>query len=154
MLKIDHIIGSVSDAELHDQIHDLEHAHAVDFLVLPRQDLSRRRFRSSTESGHEIAISLARDEQLFDGAVLMLDHTKALVVKVEAEDWLRLTPKDQSSALQVGFHAGNLHWRVRFDGVDLLVAVERELQSYTDRIDALIKDGSVKAQFEKGAAHG
>lgn len=154
MLKIDHIIGSVSDAALHDRIHDLEHAHAVDFLLLPRQDLSRRRFRSSTEKGCDIAISLARDEQLFDGAVLMLDQTNALVVKVEAEDWLRLTPRDQSSALQVGFHAGNLHWRVRFDGDDLLVAVERELQSYTDRIDTLIKDGSVKANFERGAMNG
>ncbi|WP_394689848.1 urease accessory protein UreE [Hoeflea sp.] len=154
MLKIDHIIGSVSDAALHDRIHDLEHAHAVDFLLLARQDLSRRRFRSSTEKGSDIAISLARDEQLFDGAVLMLDQTNALVVKVEAEDWLRLTPRDQSSALQVGFHAGNLHWRVRFDGDDLLVAVERELQSYTDRIETLIKDGSVKAHFERGAMNG
>jgi urease accessory protein len=154
MLKIDHIIGSVSDAALHDRIHDLEHAHAVDFLLLPRQDLSRRRFRSSTEKGCDIAISLARDEQLFDGAVLMLDHANALVVKVEAEDWLRLTPRDQSAALQVGFHAGNLHWRVRFDGEDLLVAVERHLQSYTDRIDALIKDGSVKAHVERGGANG
>lgn len=154
MLKIDHIIGSVSDAALHDRIHDLEHAHAVDFLLLSRQDLSRRRFRSSTEKGCDIAISLARDEQLFDGAVLMLDQTNALVVKVEAEDWLRLTPRDQSSALQVGFHAGNLHWRVRFDGDDLLVAVERDLESYTDRIDTLINDGSVKAQFERGALNG
>jgi urease accessory protein len=113
-----------------------------------------RRFRSSTEKGCDIAISLARDEQLFDGAVLMLDHANALVVKVEAEDWLRLTPRDQSAALQVGFHAGNLHWRVRFDGEDLLVAVERDLQSYTDRIDALIKDGSVKAHVERGGANG
>lgn len=152
MLKIDHIIGSTSDAALHDRIHDLEHAHAVDFLLLPRHDLSRRRFRSTTEGGRDVAISLARDEQLFDGAVLMLDHTNALVVKVEAEDWLRLTPKDQSAALQLGFHAGNLHWRVRFDGDDLLVAVERELESYTDRIGALIKDGSVKARFERGGA--
>ncbi|WP_422370042.1 urease accessory protein UreE [Hoeflea sp.] len=154
MLKIDHIIGSASDATLHDRIHDLAHAHAVDFLVLPRQDLSRRRFRSSTEGGRDIAISLSRDQQLFDGAVLVLDRSNALVVKVEAEDWLRLTPRDRSAALQVGFHAGNLHWRVRFDGDDLLVAVEREPESYTDRIDALIEEGLVKARFEKGGANG
>jgi urease accessory protein len=154
MLKIDHIIGSASDAVLHDRIHDLAHAHAIDYLVLPRQDLSRRRFRSATEGGRDIAISLARDQQLFDGAVLMLDHSNALVVKVEAEDWLRLTPRDQSAALQVGFHAGNLHWRVRFDGDDLLVAVEREVESYTDRIDALIQNGLVEALFEKGRTDG
>lgn len=152
MLKIDHIIGSTSDAALHDRIHDLEHAHAVDLLVLPRQDLSRRRFRSTTEAGRDVAISLSRDEQLFDGAVLMLDHAHALVVKVEAEDWLRLTPRDQATALQLGFHAGNLHWRVRFGGNDLLVAVEREPESYTDRIEALIKDGSVKARLQRGGA--
>ena len=143
MLRIEKIIGTSSDGEVHQQLHRLEHAHAVDYLVLPRKDLARRRFRASTENGREVAVSLPRDETLFDGALLQLDQHEALIVKVEAESWLRLKVPDKSAALRVGFHAGNLHWRVKFDGNDLLVAIENELKTYMDRLDLLMKEGIV-----------
>lgn len=143
MLLVERIIGDRSDASLSHQLHHLEHAHAVDFLVLPRNELSRRRFRARSEDGLDVAITLPREEKLFDGAILALDTDSALVVKVEADNWLRLRPADMAAALQVGFHAGNLHWRVRFDGDDLLVAVEQELKSYLERLEDLTKNGTV-----------
>lgn len=143
MLRVEKIIGTSSDGGVQQQLHRLEHAHAVDYLLLPRKDLARRRFRSSTENGREVAISLPRDEALFDGALLLLDQHEALIVKVEAESWLRLKVLDTSAALRVGFHAGNLHWRVKFDGNDLLVAIENETKTYLDRLDLLMEEGIV-----------
>ncbi|MBL7406143.1 urease accessory protein UreE, partial [Escherichia coli] len=86
----------------------------VDVLVVSSADVARRRIRATTQSGEEIALALPRDEPLFDGAVLALDADRALIARVGAERWLRLVPASQAAALELGYHAGNLHWRVRF----------------------------------------
>ncbi len=137
------ILGQRDAPELAAPLHRLEHSEAVDWLVLPRADLARRRFRGRTEAGRDIAVALPRDRQLFDGAVLELNEERALVVRVEAEAWLRVRPSDAAAALRLGYHAGNLHWRVRFDGTDLLVALEGPEQAYRDRLAALVAEGTV-----------
>lgn len=159
MIRIDKIVGARThkgaEDDLNKQLHRLEHEHAVDFLILNRMDLARRRFRAKTQNGQDIAVSLPRDETLFDGAVLIATQTQAIVVKVEAEEWLRLKVPSKSAALQVGFHAGNLHWRVKFDEDDLLVAIEQDIGTYMDRLALLIKAGTVISVLERddGADH-
>lgn len=51
--------------------------------------MARRRMRVCTQRGEEIAIALPREETLFDGAVLLLDDTRAIVVRATVECWLR-----------------------------------------------------------------
>lgn len=136
------ILGS-SD-EFHDALHRLDHAHAVDVLRLPRADLARRRLRTRTEGGAEVALALPRDKALFDGAVLAMSDTAALVVRVETETWIRLTARDQAMALKLGYFCGNLHWRVRFDGEILMIAVETEERLYHDRLAPMIAAGEVR----------
>lgn len=135
------ILGTASDPALHDRLHHLAHAHGVDHLRLSRADLQRRRLLGRTEAGREVAIALPRDTQLFDGAVLEIGPQSALVVRVEAEDWLRIRARDGAAALRLGYQAGNLHWRVRFDGLDILVAVETSTQSYLDRLAHMFVSG-------------
>lgn len=138
------ILGSVSD--FHDRLHGLEHDHAVDVLRMARADLSRRRLRAVTEGGREVAVALPRDQKLFDGAVLALSEDSALVVRVEAETWLRLVPADQAVALRLGYFCGNLHWRVRFEGHVLLIAVETDEQVYFDRLAPMLGSGDISLQ--------
>ncbi len=71
-----------------------------------------------------MAIALPRDQKLFDGAVLLLDADRALVVRVDRQHWLQLQPRSLADAIELGYHAGNLHWRVRFADEALLVALE------------------------------
>ncbi|WP_338054566.1 urease accessory protein UreE [Salipiger pentaromativorans] len=147
------ILGSAADAEFHEEIHRLEHDHAVDHLRLAKTDLSRRRLRAVTEAGREIAIALPRHEHLFDGAVLEFGAGSALVVRVEAERWLRLRPTDAPRALKLGYFCGNLHWRVQFDGEDILVAVETEEKTYLDRLGPTLEAGEALLIAEPHAAH-
>jgi urease accessory protein len=146
------ILGSREDPALSGALHRLEHAHAVDELLLPRADLARRRLRAVTRAGREVAVALPREQKLSDGAVLALDADGALVVRVEAERWLRLTPADATAALALGYHAGNLHWRVRFDGADLLVALEGPDATYLDRLTGFLETGRATAAVEEGAS--
>lgn len=135
------ILGSAAD--FHDALHRLEHAQAIDVLRLARADMSRRRLRTLTEGGKVVALALPRDQKLFDGAVLALSQDAALIVRVEAENWLKLKAADQATALRLGYFCGNLHWRVRFEGDVLMIAVEAEEQTYHDRLAPMLDKGVV-----------
>jgi urease accessory protein len=66
-----------------------------------------------------------------------------LVVRVDKEHWLRLEPRSLADAVELGYHAGNLHWRVRFQGEALLVALEAPVDDYLDRLGALVTERRV-----------
>ncbi|RJF76333.1 urease accessory protein UreE [Rhodopseudomonas palustris] len=138
MLRIDHVLGSRLAPGISEGLHRLEHSGAVDIVNIPVADLARRRLLTKTKSGRELAIALPRHEKLFDGAVLWLDHDKAIVVRAGTERWLRLTPRSIADAIELGYHAGNLHWRVRFEGETLFVAIEGRAEDYMARLDDLI----------------
>ena len=143
------ILGSRESPGIAEALHRLEHAHRVDEVMLPRAELSRRRLRARSRDGRDIAIALPRETPLHDGAVLELGPDRALVVRVEAEDWLRLVPADPAAALSLGYHAGNLHWRVRFAGPELLVALEGPAERYTDRLREFLESGRVHVARER-----
>lgn len=143
MLRLHGIVGDRQDRTLHRKLHHLEHHDAIEFLFVAEPDLGRRRLRAVTDRGTECAISLERDNTLFDGAVLLIDDSRAIVVKAGAPTELRLRPRDLDGAVRIGFMAGHLHWRVRFDGSDLCVVVDGALSDYTARIAPFLDDGSV-----------
>jgi urease accessory protein len=143
MLRIEQVLGSRLDAALAERIHKLEHLGAVDLLTVPVADVSRHRFRATTQSGMEVAIALPRHQRLFDGAVLVLEHDHAVVVRVAQEHWLRLQPLAIADAIELGYHVGNLHWRVRFVGEAVLVALEAPMDDYLARLVELIRDRRV-----------
>ena len=99
--------------------------------------------RAQTRGGEDLAISLPRDQPLFDGAVLLLEPGRAIVVRVNAERWLRLSPRSISDAVELGYHAGNLHWRVRFAGESLLVALEAPVDDYVARLGGMVTERRV-----------
>lgn len=143
MLFIDRVLGSRVDVGLAERLHHLEHHGQVDVLTLPAAELARRRFRAVTRAGTEIAIALPRDEPLFDGAVLVCEDHRAIVVRVDAERWLRLQPRDTASALELGYHVGSLHWRVRFEADAICVALEGPAEAYRARLAALGLDDRI-----------
>ena len=151
MLHIDRIVGDRADPSLHHRLHRLEHHGAVEFVTIPLADMARRRLRISTPSGEDLAIALPRDQKLFDGAVLLIDDARAVVVRAEVERWLRLRPASVAEAIELGYHAGNLHWRVRFQGDSLLIALEGPEEAYRARLDALFGNRFADGAVEAGA---
>lgn len=143
MVLVERVLGDRADPEMAQRLHRLEHRGQVDIVCLRAEELGRRRFRAVSEGGREVGIALGRADRLFDGAVLLLDDGHALLLRVEVERWLRLLPKTTQDAIQLGYHAGNLHWRVRFDGDALLVALERPLEEYIERVGGLVAEGRV-----------
>jgi len=143
MLHIERIVGSAAEPSLHERLHRLEHRGAVDEVTLATADMARRRLKAVTRAGVEIAIALPREERLYDGAVVLLEADRAIVVRAVPERWLRLVPRGIADAVELGYHAGNLHWRVRFEGEALLVAHDGPADAYLARLGDLVTDRRV-----------
>jgi urease accessory protein len=144
VLHINGIIGGITDARLHAALHRLEHAGRVEYLTLGGDDMLRRRLRVTTDRGSECAIALAREDKLFDGAVLLLDADYALVVRAAATRWLEVQPIDLAAAIELGYCSGNMHWRVAFSGPVLRIALSGPKEEYLARLAPLIAAGRVK----------
>ncbi|MGY8996621.1 MAG: urease accessory protein UreE [Alphaproteobacteria bacterium] len=141
MLMLTTIHGLMTDDAVHERLHELSHNNAVETIRLERQDMQRHRLRVATDKGTLCAIALPRDVALEDGAVLEIDETRAIVVRAIEERWLELVPRDAEAALELGYHAGNLHWRVQFRDGCLAVALEGPEQAYLDRLSLFLSDG-------------
>jgi urease accessory protein len=152
MRRIDRVLGSRLEPDLSEELHRLEHRGAVDIVHVPVADLARHRLLITTRGGEELAIALPRHQKLFDGAVLLLDGERAIVVRAATERWLRLEPRSISDAVELGYHVGNLHWRVRFGGEVLLVALEGRPEDYTARLENLISARRVGVTVLDGEA--
>ena len=136
-LRVDRIIGNRLDAALAGTLHHLAHHGAIDLLRLDAADLKRRRLQATTERGRLVQIALPRSETLADGAVLAIDAQGAVVVRVRTQSALRLAPRDAADALALGYHAGNLHWAVRFEGPVLVVPLDAPADLYLARLGDL-----------------
>jgi urease accessory protein len=143
MLRLTRILGASDDAVLAAQLHEVSHAGRIEEITLGRDDLARRRIRIATDAGTDCAIALDRSEKLFDGAVLLLDADRAIVVRMEPERWLSLETASPAAALRLGYFAGNMHWRVRFEGSILHIALEGEAADYLARLDPVLRQGGV-----------
>jgi len=146
-VAINAVLGSRADPAIAEKLHQLEHLGGqIERVTVTSADLARHRLRVRSDKGTEFLFALPRHVALFDGAVVLLEERRAAVVAVDAERWLRLTPASAADALELGYHAGNLHWRVRFDAADLLVALEASKDDYLARIAPLVARGRVKVR--------
>ena len=143
-LRLDGIIGYETDAGLAERLHRLEHRGLVEIVTLSGEDTLRRRLHVSTDRGTECAILLARDRRLGDGAVLLLDEDRAIVVRLEELRWLTLAPRDMDAAIEIGYFAGNMHWPVRFEGSHLRIAMRGPAEDYLERLKPFLDDGRIR----------
>ena len=144
MLRLTQVLGSVADADLSQRLHLLGHDGYVETILLQRSDAQRHRLRTVTDRGTDVAIVLGRHESLSDGAVLYLTEDRAIVVRMTEEAWLSFVPIDAAAALELGYAAGNLHWRVRFADGTLQVVREGPEELYLDRLRPLLSSGRIR----------
>lgn len=144
MLQLRDIIGNLTDPDLAEQLHQLEHTGSVEYIILSKEDVRRKRFRTLTDRGTDCAIALERSENLENGAVLLLDSTRAVIVKIAETQWLEFKPVNLNAALELGYLAGNLHWQVDLVQNNLRIALASPEQTYLERLAPLINSGRVE----------
>lgn len=144
MVRITSLVGEAGDPDIGERLHVLSHAGKVEYVVLSRKDMSRHRLRAATDKGTECAVALPRSERLSNGAVLLMEEDRAIVVRMSQEEWLDIVAADADAALELGYLAGNMHWRVRFDGSVLKIALEGPESNYLSRLTPLLESGRAR----------
>lgn len=137
------IIALSSDPDFAEKLHHLGHAGKVEYLTISGGDLARKRLRVTTDKGTECAIALPRHVALEHGAILEVNETRAIVVELQELPWLCFEASDQAAALRLGFLAGHHHWRVRFEGVRMYVALDGPATAYTERLKDELDSGRI-----------
>jgi urease accessory protein len=82
-----------------------------------------------------------------------MELERAIVVRIGAPKRLTLRPDGIEAALELGWNAGNLHWRVTIRGRDLVIALDGPEVDYLARIRPLLDAGSVTVAPEAPLAH-
>jgi urease accessory protein len=146
---LDGIVGWVTDRAVADRLHELRHhpdlEHAVEYLHLDVHDLDRKRLRATSDAGTDYAIVLPRDSALADGAVLLLEPDRAVVVCAGAPRTMTLRANDIGAALRLGLLAGHLHWKADQRDDAVVVRLEGPESDYTSRIVELLESGRVES---------
>lgn len=142
-LRLTAILGRADAPALRDRLHAMEHGGQVEIVRVPRADAARRRMLLTTDRGRACALILPREAALEDGAVLHLSEALAILARVDGGPRLRLIPADAASALRLGYHCGNLHWKADFaDG-----AIEVHVDGPEDAYRARLRDAATLARF-------
>ena len=143
MVRVTNLVGVAGDEHVGERLRALSHAGQVEYVILSRADMSRHRLRVVGDRGTECAIALARSEKLANGAVLLLEADRAIVVRMQEEEWLAIVAVDEAAAVELGYFAGNMHWRVRFEGPVLKIALEGTEANYLTRLAPLFDSGRI-----------
>jgi urease accessory protein len=144
LLRLSSIIGSVSEPQIADRVHEVGHHGVVEYLDIGADDIRRHRLRLRTDQGTDCAIALPRHSTLQHGAVLLLEKERAIVVRMQERKWLHVAPADTAAALELGYFAGNMHWPVRFEGEHLLIEQQGPAERYLDRLEFMITAKRIK----------
>ncbi len=146
MIRVTSLAGLASDPALAGRLHELEHRGGIEKVRLSRTDMARRRQQLRSDRGTELALLLDRDARLQDGAVLLLEADRAIVLELQAQPWLVLRALDTARALELGHFAGSMHWKVRFDGDRLCIALNGSRDDALKRLAHLLARGGVDVE--------
>jgi urease accessory protein len=128
MILVESVLGSAADDVWTDRLR----AARVDVLRLDQAEAHKSRFRKTTSSQTEVAVSLERGTQLRDGDVLFWDEQGrvAIVARVDLTDVMviDLTPLIRQDAVEsmdtcfaLGHALGNQHWAAVVKGLRVYV---------------------------------
>ena len=97
-------------------------------------------------------IILGRDQRLAHGAVLLLEPERAVIVRLSEPVWLCVQARDVPAAIELGYLAGNMHWKVRFEGETLSILLEGDGSQYRARLAELLDSGRAAVTAPEGYA--
>ena len=108
------ILGNENDESFFEKLHRLSHKSLVDYIDIKPEDSFRRRMRMVSVNGREYKLAIPRSQKIENGSILWLSEESAVVIRILNGPKIRVIPKNISSAVRLGYHCGNLHWKTNF----------------------------------------
>lgn len=139
LLRLPAVLGVAAEEPWHGRAHAAEAAGCLEVVRIARTDSARRRMRLVTDHGRDVALALARDAALPDGAVLHWSDELMIVARIDGGPRLRLRPRDAASALRLGYFCGNLHWKADFRDGAIEIHMDGPEESFRARLAGAAK---------------
>lgn len=138
------IVGHQSADEFRESVRTHVEAGSAVCLRIPAKELGRRRLKVQDQHGKEYGIALPRNADLGDGTVLAIDQHRVVLVEAEESKELVLQAVSPEAGIRLGWVAGHLHWKVRFEGDRLAVLLEAPRSEYVKRLGESVGGGSIR----------
>jgi len=139
LIETKSVIGNIKkDQGLEEVYRRYVQSGSCESITLTRFETPRTRMRRESDKGTKITILLPSGTRLKDGDVLLLDDSRMIVVKVQAEDTGTIRIRDGLDrlhsievAMRVGHALGNLHRPLIAEGdrVYFPIQAESELEN-------------------------
>jgi len=154
MLVVDKIIGDVEEPRFAER--------RTEYLLVDSVEASKRRFRSHTDAGTDIAIDLKRGSYLRHGAVLYDYGEKIIAVERKPEEAMvvRLSAELEASerlarAVRIAHAFGNQHVPLEIEGEEIRIPIttSREIAAETARETGVIDEELHFGKVQLGLKH-
>ncbi|MBU5315492.1 urease accessory protein UreE [Clostridium bornimense] len=137
------VIGNIKDIDNLDGYH-------VETIYLNSEDMLKRILRVSSDQNREYGITLENNEKLKDGDILYNKDKNIIVVKVNSEDVLIITPSTITEMGIIAHSLGNRHLQAQFENDKMIIQYDRlvEEELKKDNINYERKNIVLKKAFK------
>ncbi len=143
----ENILGNENDELFSEKLHHLSHKSLVDYIEIKSEDSFRRRMRMVSTYGREYKLAIPRSQKIENGSILWFAENFAVVIRILNGPKIRVTPKNITSALRLGYHCGNLHWKTNFIQGGIEIILSGESQNYFDRLKTLEEFADFEVEY-------
>ena len=160
MIVVEAILGNAGkDPRLGDLERRWQATGRAETVELTPAEAQKGRFRTVTNKGTPLGISLGRGTIVRDGDVLYLNEPeeRMIVARLKPEQVLMITVKPAGSpadllriALQLGHVLGNQHWPVKIEGMSVYVPVSVD-RKVTETVLRTYNLEGIEYRFEQGS---
>jgi urease accessory protein len=133
------------------RIHSHIHGSPADVVVLDHDARHRRRMAMTGQNGLAFLLDLAEAEVIRDGAALILEDGREVLVEAAAEPLAELTPSDPAHAIRLAWHLGNRHLPTMFDGGAILIRRDHVIEAMALGLGASVRHVQRPFDPESGA---
>jgi len=127
----------------------------VGVVTLAYDERYRRRGLLRTDAGEEILLDLAEAVELRDGAALVLEDGRQVLIRAAPERLTEVRGADPRHLLRLCWHLGNRHLPVQVEADRLLIRHDHVLEEMLIRLGATLQSVTEPFQPEGGAyGHG
>ena len=120
-----------------------------DRVLLDNEQLLKRVQRLTTQSGREIGLQLAHNQELHDGDIVHLDEDSLITVEAAPTDVLVIAPQDLKTMAFVAHSLGNRHLQAQFFGPESEYGRAAMVVRYDHTVEDFLTEHDIPATREQ-----
>ena len=120
------VLGNINDLKDLDNIH-------IEKIFINSEDSLKRILRVNSDHNHEYGIALSQNIELKDGDILYHDDNNIIIIKINGDDVLVISPKDMTEMGLIAHNLGNRHLQAQFEDGKMIIQYDKLVENELKR---------------------